>query len=74
MIYERTMYSAKCDNCGKEALLCGEHVALTDKEDVVEDLLYSGWFGDCEGKNIQYCPDCYHVGDNDEILLLKIEK
>ena len=73
MIYERTMYSAKCDNCKAEAQLCGDYAAMTEKSDVEDDLAWSDWWIDYD-KNIHYCPDCFYIGDEDEPVLKKIEK
>ena len=64
-IVKEYFYNVKCDRCGKLANeeLWGNDVAFA-KEDADE----SG-FIEVDGKH--YCPDCYTIDDEDNIVVKK---
>lgn len=73
MIYPVTYYAAKCDNCGKHWEDENEGYAAYNCESFLSDCLgEEGWhFGDgIEGEDYShYCPECWEVGDNDEVVI-----
>ena len=69
MIFERTMYSCKCDMCGEEwADSYNGYVAFTDKSSILEYVKDDGWLA---SNKKQYCRDCWGYDNNDEIVILK---
>ncbi len=67
MIYEVTMYAAKCDGCGKEVILAGEYSAFHNKENVRDDLVESEYYMD-DANNKHYCPNCWYYDDDDNVI------
>lgn len=65
MIYQVTMYGAKCDGCGEEIRFMGEYSAISERE-CVEDMLRESDY-QFDG-NKHYCPDCWAYDDNDNIV------
>lgn len=75
MIYEVTMYGAKCDNCGKQWVNDNYYwVALGDKDSLESTLGDDDWHTE-ESKEFSdkhYCPDCYSFDDDDKLVLKQI--
>lgn len=61
-IIEKTFYGVKCDGCGKEL----EEDYYEEEKWTEEVAQQSGWLV-IKGKH--YCEDCYHYGDNNELIL-----
>lgn len=62
-IIEITMYTAKCDNCGKEGVEGSDYAGWNDKDYAEEEATESDWEkGD--DNDALYCPDCYYYDDN----------
>jgi len=67
MIQEKTFYGCKCDACGQFLPSEWDDAAYYDNEEFVEQLAKDSDWITARGKH--YCPDCYHYGDNDELIL-----
>jgi hypothetical protein len=78
MIYEVKMYSGKCDNCGCAIELGGgEYSAYAHIDSVQEEMGNSEWHIEETGKgkpNKHYCPDCFTIGDDDNIVINESRK
>lgn len=64
MIFEVAYFEGWCDNCG--AQWDDDYFALKDPDAVEFSMEEQEWHID-EDKH--YCPDCWEVGDNDEIII-----
>jgi hypothetical protein len=67
MIYQKTMYGIRCDNCQED--FEGDHdgIAFTHlKEDVLEKAINRDWHQ--EG-NEHYCNKCWHFNDEDKLVI-----
>lgn len=72
MIYPIQMYTCKCDGCG-DAWDNGDCVcAYADEEHVRYSIQESNWHITDDKKT--YCPDCYTIDDNDNIVFKTNEK
>lgn len=69
MIIERTFYSVKCDGCGKSLEDDCEYdeSAWWDSEEYAREVAENADFITVRGKD--YCPKCYHYGDDNELVL-----
>ncbi|MAO64271.1 MAG: hypothetical protein CL666_04670 [Balneola sp.] len=68
MIIEKTMYTVKCDGCGKEA---GENEAIVAWQEewyAEEEAIDSfGWIEITDSKEQKhYCPDCCEYDENND--------
>ena len=66
-----TYYQAKCDRCGYIETDYGEFSAMADRSDVITLAYESGWesIGD-----LDLCPDCYFINDDDEVEMKEVKK
>jgi hypothetical protein len=71
MIYPKTMYAAKCDNCGKEWVdEDNGYFAFTDESSITDNVNNDDeWHN--EGDK-HYCKDCYSFDDNDTLIIKTI--
>ena len=69
MIYEVTMFAAKCDNCKKELYEGSEYSCMGDEIAVSMDMGNSEWHKTDDDKH--YCCDCWSYDENDEVLINK---
>lgn len=66
------MYAAKCDNCSEEVKLGGgEYSAYAEQDGVIDEMIASDYHfaGDKH-----YCPDCWSLDDEDNIVLKPVNK
>lgn len=76
MIKEIICYTLLCDNCGQD-LNAGQEVSgWTDVESNEEIAQESGWLflqdqdaGQPLDDEKHYCPDCWAIGDDDEVIV-----
>lgn len=66
MIKEVKMYTVACDRCGVEAFADHEITAWGER-DCVWELAQENYWRKINGKH--YCPDCFEVGDNYEVVV-----
>lgn len=66
MILEETFFAVKCDNCGKVNENYDGISFWASKECALELSVGEDW-EEIEGKH--YCPDCFEVNDEDEIII-----
>lgn len=77
MIVEKTMYTVKCDGCGKEAGEDCEIVAWTDKFSAelraIDDHGFTLWDHNrlTPGGEKHYCPDCVIWDEENDKAVLK---
>lgn len=67
MIQSKIFFAVKCDCCGD--LYEGEDYSYWPTAGDVESYAQDGDWITHEGGHV--CPDCYEIGDDDEIVLLK---
>lgn len=70
MIYSVTMYSCKCDHCGKQFVFDDYMIALEDETTMEFAVNDSDWEHTEDDKH--YCPDCFEGFDDDDIILKKL--
>lgn len=66
MIKELTMYTIICDNCKKDLYAEADYSGYNEKDYVIDDAMDEGWI---EMTDKYYCPDCFTINDNDEIII-----
>lgn len=64
MIVDRQFYNIKCDACGR---LFDDETWRDDKDALTTQILDKCLWIECEGRH--YCMDCYHIDDNDRIVI-----
>lgn len=71
MIKEVKSYALICDNCGKTYTenYCDYSIWL-EPDMAIEEAEYEGWI---EHKDKHYCPNCYELDDNDNIVIKERE-
>ncbi|MDR1459711.1 MAG: hypothetical protein LBI60_05810 [Bacteroidales bacterium] len=62
MITEEKCYIMTCDKCNA---VCNEQ-GYADRNDVLEAANDYEWY---VSESNQYCPDCYEMDDNDQLIL-----
>ena len=62
MISEEKCYVMTCDKCG---VVCNEQ-GYADKNDVLEAANNCEWY---ISENNHYCPDCYEMDDDDNLVI-----
>jgi hypothetical protein len=62
MITEEKCYVMTCDKCG---CVCNEQ-GHSDRNNAIEAADDSGWY---ISENKHYCPDCYEMDDNEQLVL-----
>lgn len=67
MIVEKEFYAVKCNCCGE--LYEDSEGTYYDDESLVEDYAIDNDWIEHEGGHV--CPDCYEIGGDDQIELLK---
>lgn len=71
MIKEVTAFSLICDNCNRLFMSSFEEFTLwVTKSDAVEASINDDWI---EHKDKHYCPNCYELDDNDNIVIKEKE-
>ena len=65
-IVKECFYNVECDRCGK---LANEELWKDDEAFAKEEAVDSG-FIEVDGKH--YCPDCYTIDDEDNIVVKKL--
>lgn len=69
MITPITMYCANCDSCNRQREDGHNgYMAMIDISQLKEELYNSEWKEDDAIPGTYYCPDCYTINDNDEIV------
>jgi hypothetical protein len=63
MITEEKCYVITCDKCER---VCNEQ-GYADKNDAIEAAQNSDWY---VSENKHYCPKCYEIDDNDNLVLI----
>lgn len=74
MIYKVEMFAGKCDNCQKEIMEGQDYSCLGDRSSIHDTMMDSGWTRIEGEEEKHYCPDCYEYGDEDEIIIKKLDK
>jgi hypothetical protein len=70
MIHTVTMYGATCDNCNQSYDGDGGYNAFWNDRGYMKKIIKeSDWHVTDNGKT--YCPDCYTVDDDDNLLIKK---
>ena len=67
MIAKVEMYTVQCDNCKTTSGENSDYSCWGDKQVALEDAIESDWI-EHEGKH--YCPDCYTIDENDEVMIV----
>ena len=68
MIHEVTMYAATCDNCGEDWESSSyEWYAMGDKQSLYDGM--DEWHIEDEEDGKTYCPQCFFLKDNDELVI-----
>lgn len=72
MIYPETYYCAKCDNCGADwSDDYNGFTAFGDKGQMEDHLNESEWHSEDDK---DYCPDCYHFDDDDNLVIKQLNQ
>lgn len=71
MIKEITMYTVVCDNCKSNSNENEEYSCWYDEDYALDCAIESGWH--CED-NTHYCPNCFELDENDEVIRINIMK
>ena len=66
MIKEVKMYTVQCDNCKCTSGDNSEFSCWNDESTALDEAKESEWI-ESEGKH--YCPDCYSIDDDDNIII-----
>ena len=71
MIKEVKSYSLICDNCNEIYIEnCNDYSIWLDESTAIEDAMNEDWIEN-EGKH--YCPNCYELDDNYNIVIIEKE-
>jgi len=66
MIKEVKMFTVICDNCGRDSGDDCDYSCWNDESTALDNAKIDDWI-EHEGKN--YCPHCYYIDDEDEIII-----
>ena len=66
MIQTVEMFTVVCDNCGKDANENSDYSCWNDTETALDQAMESDWH---EKDMKHYCPNCYSMNDDDEIII-----
>ena len=72
MIHEEKCYSATCDNCGESWIDENKGISalFTENEMLNEIRNFESWHTEGPfGNEKHYCPDCFIINDNDELVI-----
>lgn len=71
MIKEVKSYCLRCDNCDKMYIEnCNNYCIWLEENIAIENAMDEDWI-EHEGKH--YCPSCYEVDDNDNVIIKESE-
>jgi hypothetical protein len=68
MIKEVKMYTVICDNCGKDSNDGTEYSCWSEQSIAWDSAMDADWI---EDNGMNYCPDCFTYGDEDELIIDK---
>jgi len=71
MIKSVEMFTCICDNCGLDIGSLQEYSCWNDKHYAKDNAMDSEWI---EENGKIYCPSCYSISDNDEIIIDEARK
>jgi hypothetical protein len=66
MIKTQTVYGAFCDNCGKDFENHEGYLTFYDSDILQEELDEDEWY---TKEADHYCPNCYHIDDEDNLII-----